>query len=63
MLGNRGLPQFDEQDCKQSIEAIKQTGGLVGRVRFREGLPHLQVLGTLLVGENGGEILANDLRL
>jgi bacterioferritin len=63
MFGHWGLDRLEEHEKKESIDEMRHADRLIERILFLDGLPNVQDLGKLLIGEQVQECLECDLQL
>lgn len=63
MYANWGYKELAEHERAESLDEMKHADRLIERILFLEGLPNLQKLGKLLVGQTPKECIECDLKL
>lgn len=63
MLENWGIAKLAKFEFNESVDEMKHADQLMNRILFLEGLPNVQDIGKVMIGENVKEMLSCDLQL
>jgi len=63
MYRNFGYEKLASKEYEESIDEMKHADELTNRILFLDGIPNLQNLGKLMIGENVEEMITCDLKL
>ncbi len=63
MYKDMGLTELANHEYEESLDEMKHADQLIERILFLEGLPNMQDIGKLRIGENAGEMISCDLQL
>jgi bacterioferritin len=63
ILEHWGISKFGKYEYKESIEEMRHADVLIQRILFLDGLPNVQRLNSVMIGESPEEILRCDLKL
>ena len=63
MLENWGIVKMAKHEYKESIEEMQHADSFIKRILMLDGLPNMQELGKLYIGENVKEVIECDLKL